>query len=266
MAKAMTGDPRRVPARVLLSLVIPTRNESENIAPLLAELAGVIPAAVPAEVIFVDDSDDDTVETIRSTATRLPVRIVHREPGARAGGLSTAEVAGFEEARGEYVCVLDADLQHPPMKVPEMLDRAVETGADIVVASRYLKGGSARGLGGLGRRLASRGSGLLATALFFDRLRHATDPGGNFYLFRRSIIAGAALRPVGYKMLLEIMVRCDWQGLEEVPYHFVPRERGDTSASAAWRNAGISAAGRSPAKTTTSWTPAARAWSLARAT
>ena len=124
-----------------ISVVIPTRNERENIAPLIARLSAALPAG--AEVIFVDDSTDDTPEVIAEVAetATLPVLTMHRGPGERIGGLGGAVVAGLRLAVGRVVVVMDGDLQHPPDSIPDA-DPAHRAGdADIVVASRYRENG-----------------------------------------------------------------------------------------------------------------------------
>jgi dolichol-phosphate mannosyltransferase len=159
-----------------------------------------------------------------------PIRLIHREAADRAGGLTTALVRGLREAGGQYVASIDADLQHPPEKLREMLDAARTSGADVVVASRYRAGGSARGLSGPARRAISVASKWLSKVLFYERLHPTSDPGSGFFLVRRSVIEGAALRPVGYKMLTEILVRGTWRRLVEVPYTFEPRAGGQSKA------------------------------------
>ncbi len=218
--------PRRQ-LRPLLSLVIPTRNEHENIASLIHRIGAAL-AAVEYELIFVDDSDDETPAAIRRAMAANPgVRLIHREPDRRAGGLSSAVVAGIRQARGAFIGVIDGDLQHPPELLPQLL--AAGQDADIVVASRYVAGGGSDGLDGLTRQIVSRGSKLVAQTLF-ARVRKCTDPMSGFFLFRREVVAGVDLRPVGFKILLEILVRGRWSRLTEVPYHFEAREAGESKA------------------------------------
>lgn len=221
----------------LLSVVVPTRNEQENVAPLVARVARSLaslmsPAPGPRaiEIIFVDDSDDDTPQRILALETPFPVKLIHREPYERDGGLTTAIVRGLRAARGEYLCVLDGDLQHPPEKLPEMLAAAEAEEADIVVASRYRRGGSASGLPGAMRRFVSVASKWMSKVLFYERLRPTSDPGSGFFLLRRSVIEGVELRPIGYKMLTEILVRGRWETVAEVPYRFEAREAGASKA------------------------------------
>lgn len=211
-----------------LTLVVPTFNERANIAPLLAEIDRAL-AGLAWEALFVDNSTDGTDAVVAALAARDPrVRLLRREDNR--GDLAGAVVEGLAAARGAYVCVLDADLQHPPAKIPDLLAEARRTGADAVIASRYLPGGSAGGLNGPLRRLISQALRLLSKALFPRPLAGVSDPLGGFFLVRRSLVVGAPLRPVGYKILLEILVRCRPRRVRELPYHFRPRRAGTSKA------------------------------------
>ena len=217
-----------------LSVVIPTRNECDNIPTLLATLADAM-AGVATEVIFVDDSDDTTPEVIAAQAAASPpmfrVRLHHRSAGPeRTGGLATAVSVGMSIARAKYVAVLDADLQHPPEQLRTLFDEAVETDADVVLATRYLPGGGYEGLDGPSRKLISMGLKWVAKIVFPDQLLRVSDPLGGFFLVRRAIIEGVKLRPIGYKISLELLVRCTWVRLVEVPYHFHARTAGQSKA------------------------------------
>jgi glycosyltransferase involved in cell wall biosynthesis len=182
------------------------------------------------EILFVDDSDDDTPDYIaRAMAADPCVRMLHRDGKERAGGLSTAVVSGIRQARGAFIGVIDGDLQHPPELLRDMLTAAED--ADIVVASRYLPGGSSAGLDGLYRQAVSRGSKFAAQALF-ARVRACTDPMSGFFLFRRAVVEDVELHPAGFKILLEILVRGTWSRLTEIPFAFQDRETGQSKASA----------------------------------
>jgi dolichol-phosphate mannosyltransferase len=214
---------------VEVSLVIPTYNERANIAPLLAELNDSL-VGTTWEALFVDDSTDGTDEVVATIAAEDPrVRVLHRP--VNRGGLAGAVVEGLAQMHGTYVCVLDADLQHPPSHVAMLLAEVRRTDADLVIASRYINGGSSGGLDGPLRRFYSRGLKLLSRSIFPRRLADVTDPLGGFFLVRRSVVQAACLRPIGYKILLEILVRCPWQTSSEVPYTFQPRRHGDSKAT-----------------------------------
>ncbi len=213
-----------------LSVVIPTRNEAESLGALWARLGAAL-AGINSEVCFVDDSDDETPDRLAALQSAHPeVHCLLRRGAERAGGLSTAVVAGLHMAHGDLVCVMDADLQHPPELIPEML-AAAEAGADLVVASRYVSGGSSRGLAGLARHLVSRGSGLVARILFHEA-RQSTDPLSGYFLCRRRLIDGIEFRPVGFKILLELLVCVPGLRVVDVPLRFQARAAGTSKASA----------------------------------
>jgi putative flippase GtrA len=215
-----------------LTIVVPTRNEADNVAPLVERLDRALDG-VPVEILFVDDSDDHTPDTIRALADDAPdrVRLVHRAPGERAGGLGGAVVAGFAAAQAPWVLVMDGDLQHPPEAVPAVLAAIRAGDIDAVVASRYRAAGRVDGLGSLFRRMVSRASGSLARLAFPRRLRAVTDPMSGFFAIRRDRLDLAALRPRGYKILLEMVVRAQLDHIVEVPYVFEARTAGESKAS-----------------------------------
>jgi putative flippase GtrA len=215
-------------SQVEISLVIPTFNERPNIAPLLAEIETAL-TGTAWEAIFVDDSTDGTDAVISERVeTDCRVRLLHRLENR--GGLAGAVVDGLGEATGTYICVLDADLQHPPSRINELLAEVRRSDADIVIASRYLPGGSSGGLDGPLRHFYSIALRHLSRTVFPRRLAGITDPLGGYFLVRRSVAQAADLRPIGYKILLEVLVRCPWRASAEVPYAFQPRRHGDSKA------------------------------------
>ena len=111
--------------------------------PLVARLERVLPD-LPVEIIFVDDSDDETPDAIRSIDSSRAVYLIHRRPEHRDGGLGGAVVAGIRAARAPFVCVMDADLQHPPELLEEMYLEAMETGSDLVVGEPLLRAAATR--------------------------------------------------------------------------------------------------------------------------
>jgi dolichol-phosphate mannosyltransferase len=216
------------PQKPLLSVVLPTKEEAGNVELVAARLGTVLPD-VPLEVIFVDDSDDDTPAAIRRIESARSVRLLHRSPAERTGGLGGAVVAGIRAARGDWVCVMDADLQHPPEVLEDMLARARETASDLVVASRFCPGGKVGPLRRV-RKALSRLSSRAALTLF-PSLRHVTDPMSGFFLVRRDALDPDALQPQGFKILLEILVRTPGLRVSEVPFEFGKRHAGQTKAS-----------------------------------
>src|SRR5918994_1775765 len=218
--------------RVLLTLVVPTRNEAENVPRLVRELRESL-SDLDYRVVFVDDSTDGTPGVIRDLAREDGrVRLVRREGAERRGGLSTAVTRGLDLSSGasEYTCVMDADLQHPPGKVREMLEIARRTDADVVVASRYANGGSYAGLSGTLRRGVSGGSKYLAQVVFKEA-RKTSDPMTGFFLLKNEAISGIQFRPTGFKVLLEILVCAPELKVIEAPFDFQARHAGVSKAT-----------------------------------
>jgi dolichol-phosphate mannosyltransferase len=211
-----------------LSVVIPTRNEATTLPRLHAELTGVL-AGVEHEVIVVDDSTDvETRQVLAELVGTSPNwRVIAREP-AEQTGLATAVARGMDGARGAVICVMDSDLQHPPALIPELVGR-IEAGADLAVASRYTPGGASAGLSSRYRKLASRGSTWVAH-LLFPEARRTSDPLSGFFCLRRSAILGAELRPIGFKILLELLVLCPELTVTDVPFRFGERADGESKA------------------------------------
>src|SRR5687767_7334738 len=169
-----------------ISVILPTREEAENVGPLVARLERVLPD-LPVEIIFVDDSDDSTPDAIRSIDSSRAVYLIHRRPADRAGGLGSAVVEGIRAARAPFVCVMDADLQHPPELLEDMYSEAMETGSDVVVGSRFCRGGD-KGTFSRMRTALSRLSTRAAMLLFPTRLWHVSDPMSGCFIVRREAV------------------------------------------------------------------------------
>jgi len=206
-----------------LAVVVPTFNERESLPRLAEELFGALAkAGIRGELVVVDDdSPDGTAELARSLAIRYPVRVLMRKG---RHGLSSAVLEGVGHSDAPVVCVMDADLSHPTEAVPRLYHEVV-TGADIAVGSRLVEGGGVESWPLL-RRLISKGATLLARPLTSVR-----DPMSGFFCFRKSLIRGARLEPEGYKILLEILARCDVVRAVEVPYLFRDRRLGKSKLS-----------------------------------
>ncbi len=205
-----------------LSIVVPTYNEAKNVPELLRRIARVVTQKdIRCEVIIVDDnSPDGTAQAAREVDVPLVVRVVERS-GPR--GLSPAVVDGINLARGTYVLVMDADLQHPPESIPELL-AAVRGGAGFVIGSRYVVGGEANEFG-FYRILNSKIATLLTVPLVG---RHVRDPMAGFFCLRRDLADAEQLNPIGYKIGLELLVKCRPGKIVEVPIRFSPRHAGDS--------------------------------------
>ncbi|WP_214467944.1 glycosyltransferase [Microbacterium flavescens] len=212
-----------------LSIIVPTFNEAPNVAELVRRVTAAV-GGIEAEVVFVDDSTDDTPDVIREVAASasLPVRLVHRS--TRAGGLGSAVVEGFALAEADTCLVIDGDLQHPPELIPVLYERFTRGDADVVIASRYAGGGTATGLADRTRVLVSKAATALTRAMFPNRLRDVSDPMTGYFLVDRRAIEASTLRPRGFKILLEILARKSLR-VAEVPFDFADRHAGESKAS-----------------------------------
>lgn len=206
-----------------LSIIVPTFREARNIPILVPRVFDALAAAGwRAEMIIVDDNScDGTEEAVAELAQRYPVRVITRR-GER--GLSSAVLRGFDEARAELLLVMDADLSHPPERVPAVADAVRSGGADFCIGSRYVSGGTTADDWGLDRQLNSRVATWLARPL--TRVR---DPMAGFFCLRRDTWKRAAkLNPIGYKIALELLVKCRCRNAVEVPIVFSDRLYGES--------------------------------------
>lgn len=205
-------------------MVVPTYNERERLEELVTAVCSAAQAdGLAIQMVIVDDnSPDGTGDVADALSARFPVKVVHR---AGKLGLGTAVVAGFAVADAPVVGVMDADFSHPPALVPRLFDAMHSTGADVVVGSRYIAGGSTPNWP-LKRRVLSRVACLLARGLSPIR-----DAASGFFLIRRDIARGTTIKAGGFKICLELVVRSGAASLVEVPYRFDDREAGDSKMS-----------------------------------
>jgi dolichol-phosphate mannosyltransferase len=215
-----------------VTIVVPTFNESANIRELLHLITESVPSRLPCEVLFVDDSTDDTPDVIHEAAKDcpFPVTVLHRDEPV--GGLGGAVVEGMKAAGSDWIVVMDGDCQHPPSLVPELVATGERANAGLVVASRYIKGGSRAGLAGSYRVAVSRGATWLTKSLFPRKLHGISDPMSGFFAIRRSAVTAEVLQPLGYKILLELAVRSRPRGVTEIPFVFQDRFAGESKSSA----------------------------------
>ncbi len=204
------------------SIIIPTYNEHDNIETLVHRLSKAL-VGYEYEIIFVDDnSSDDTAQSAESLQTEYPVKVIVRKDKR---GLASAVVDGLSYVSGNNIVVMDADLQHPPEVVPNLI-KAVGQGADIAIASRYIEGGGCQGWS-LTRRFISRGAIILAH-LLLPATRKVNDPMSGFFMFNKGVVKDAQLNPAGFKILLEILMIGKFQKVTETPFTFVIREKGES--------------------------------------
>jgi dolichol-phosphate mannosyltransferase len=215
---------------VLVAVVLPTYNESENIARLLTQLRNVLP---DARLFVVDDNSPDGTGDIAERCARElgGIEVLHR-PGKQ--GLGSAYRQGFTHviAQGVDVVVsMDVDFSHDPLAIPAML-AAIESGSDAVIGSRYVSGGGTKNWP-LHRRLLSRWGNLYTGAVLGVKVRDCTS---GFRAYRSSALTAIApetTKAEGYAFLSELVVRLSRRGLKisEVPILFIDRENGTSKMS-----------------------------------
>jgi dolichol-phosphate mannosyltransferase len=238
---------------VSLSVIVPTYNESDNILHLLESIREKIPPSLSSEIIVVDDNSPDRTGELAERYSRtldkgnawrrdssspesnmhvdgnpvghgrtyFSVSVVHRD---EKKGLVSAIMDGIKSSKGQYILVMDADLSHSPEVIPKMVHELSSPDIDIVVASRYVRGGSIIGWP-FKRRLISKGA--VKIAKYSLRLnKQITDPMSGFFALKRHIIDNVKIDSAGYKILLEILVKSSNASVKEIPYTFTNRKAG----------------------------------------
>ncbi|MEM8805990.1 MAG: glycosyltransferase [Cyanobacteria bacterium P01_G01_bin.38] len=212
------------------SLVIPTYNESRNVEKIIAQLTGLLDVYLPGayELILVDDnSPDKTWKVAQSLMRQYPqLRVMRRE---QERGLSSAVIRGWQAASGKILGVIDADLQHPPETLIQLLKK-IQAGADLAVASRHVEGGGVSDWSVV-RRFLSRGAQMLGLLILPDVVGRVSDPMSGYFMVRRQAISGPTLNPLGYKILLEVIGRGRVKEIAEAGYVFQERESGESKVT-----------------------------------
>lgn len=205
------------------SIIVPTFREAKNIPELIKRIAEVDFSGRSFEVILVDDNSRDGIrEVTRILQQSYPWLRLHVRLGKRS--LSASAMEGFQNARYPWVLLMDADLSHPPEKIPALLNALADPAVDFVLGSRYCQGGSADELWPIRRRMSSRFAAGLAQLLLPRRVK---DPLSGFFALRRSALLQCdRLRPIGWKIGLELMLKCHCKNIQEVPIHFSERMYG----------------------------------------
>jgi dolichol-phosphate mannosyltransferase len=206
-----------------VSIIVPTLNEEENILPLVSEITA---CAVPfREILFVDDhSTDATREKIRALAGRHPIRLIEQDGADQ--GLAGAIMSGARAAHGEILLVMDADLSHPPDRIKDLVTLVFTGSADLVVGSRYVKGGSTPGWP-VWRRVVSRAGAALA-----QPLTGLNDSMCGFFAIGRSRLLELEPQTSGFKIVFETMLRARGTlRVHEIPIAFRERTRGKSKMS-----------------------------------
>ncbi len=205
------------------TIVVPTYCEANNIKELLKRIHDNDFRHQQFEIILVDDnSQDGTIEIVNELIRSYPhLKLIIRQ-GKR--NLSAAILDGLLQAKFALVVTMDADLSHPPEKINELLNALINNNADLVIGSRYVTGGNVDPTWPLPRKIASRLSAFVARKLFVPNI---TDPLSGFLaLNKEKILSISQLEPIGWKIGLEIIVKCHCKNIYEVPIHFSQRLRG----------------------------------------
>ncbi|MBS3921868.1 MAG: glycosyltransferase family 2 protein [Nitrosarchaeum sp.] len=209
-----------------VSIVIPTYNESENIKGILHLIKEHLPKNTRVEAIVVDDNSPDGTGKIAEDyfkslkeKTLYTINVINRKTKE---GLSSAILNGIEQAKGKIVIVMDSDFSHPPQLIPKLVEVLKQSKTDIVVASRYLNGGSIQGwslkrkiISKIGTMIAKKGLGI-----------KQSDPMSGFFAFNKDVIKGINFDAIGYKLLLEMIVKVKGVSIKEIPYTFLDRQNG----------------------------------------
>ncbi|MFM7576423.1 MAG: glycosyltransferase, partial [Microcystaceae cyanobacterium] len=218
-----------------LSLVLPTYNESGNITDIIQVLTQLLEPVLKNqyELIVVDDNSPDyTWKMAADLMADYPQLQVMRRVEEK--GLSTAVVRGWQAARGEILGVIDADLQHPPEILLQLLAE-MQQGADLALASRHVEGGGVSEWS-LIRRFLSRGAQMLGLLILPEVISRLSDPMSGYFMVKRKAIAGKTLSPVGYKILVEVSARGNIRWIAEVGYVFRERQAGESKVT--WKQYG----------------------------
>ena len=241
---------------MMLSIIIPTYNESQNILNLLNKIRDNLKAGTKVEVLVVDDNSPDgtgklveeyargngtragMTATLKSTTTTdyendsrgedndnndkdYSIKVIHRDSKY---GLISAILQGIRASSAEYVLVMDADFSHPPEVIPKMIDEIENSEYDVIIGSRYTRGGSIIGWP-FRRRMISRGATKLAQYGLKIRIK---DPMSGFFLCRRHVLQDIDINTTGYKILLEVLVKKQGLMVKEIPYAFMNRTLGQS--------------------------------------
>ena len=202
------------------TVVVPTYNERENIAPLAERVFATIEADNTELLIVDDNSPDETAQAATALSQRYPIRCIVRQDER---GLSTAVIRGLREAHGELCVVMDADLSHPPESIPWLLETMKDPAVEMAIGSRFVPGGKIDLHWPLHRRLNSWVARMMARPL-----TRAKDMMAGFFCVRRGDLHLDQLDPIGYKIALELIVRHRWRNVVEVPITFCDRAVGET--------------------------------------
>ncbi|OVE77892.1 hypothetical protein BVX99_01330 [bacterium F16] len=209
-----------------LSVIVPTYHEAANIGPLVERIEATLNAAgIDHELLIVDDNSQDGIEEVvtKLAESGVPITCLVRLTDK---GLSKAVIHGFQQATGRILVCMDADLSHPPEGLPAMIKPIQDDQAEFVIGSRFTKGGSISEAWTLPRWINSKVATLLCWPLHFGRVK---DPMAGFFAIpRKAFERGSRINPIGWKVGLELLVKCRCNPITEVPIHFENRIEGES--------------------------------------
>jgi dolichol-phosphate mannosyltransferase len=211
-----------------VSIIIPTYNESENIIQVLKSIGEHLPEDIVAEALVIDDnSPDGTGKIVEDYITDAhneigyTIEVVHRKTKS---GLSSALLDGIQHSTGETIVIMDSDFSHPPKIIPQLVEEIKTSKCDIVIASRFVPGGAINGWSTKRKLISKTAKGIAKAGLGVNE----SDPMSGFFAFKRKILDGIKFDAIGYKMLLEILVKTKGAKVKEIPYTFTDRTRGSS--------------------------------------
>jgi len=215
-------------SKAQVSIIIPTYNESENIINVLKSIGEHLPEDIATEALVVDDNSPDGTGKIvedyindTQNGTAYAIEVIHRKSKS---GLSSAILDGIQHSTGETIVIMDSDFSHPPKIIPQLIEEIETSECDIVIASRFVPGGAINGWS-TKRKLISKTAKEIAKAGLGV---NESDPMSGFFAFKRKILDGIKFDAIGYKMLLEILVKTKGAKVKEIPYTFTDRTRGSS--------------------------------------
>ena len=206
-------------AAMMVSVIIPTLNEEENIEGVLKRTNSILDAidGIDYEILIVDDCSCDNTVCVAERAVGKNGRVIKRDVGKKS--LSLSVVHGIKQSKGEAIIVMDGDGSHPPDILPYFIEN-LKSGYDLIVASRYIKGGSTENFS-LSRKFISRSACFLGSVL-----TDIQDNTSGFFCVRKCALEGVNLTPIGFKIGLEVFVKGRFNSYKEIPYTFLHRQKG----------------------------------------
>jgi len=215
-------------SKAQVSIIIPTYNESENIIQVLKSIGEHLPEDIAAEALIVDDNSPDGTGKIvedyitdTQNGTGYAIEVIHRKS---KNGLSSAILDGIQRSSGETIVIMDSDFSHPPKIIPQLIEEIKTSKCDIVIASRFVTGGAINGWSTKRKLISKTAKGIAKAGLGVNE----SDPMSGFFAFKRKILDGIKFDAIGYKMLLEILVKTKGAKVKEIPYTFTDRTRGSS--------------------------------------